>query len=408
MSLIGKHVLIVAYAFEPNKTSEPGVGWYFVHEIAKFMKVTVVTRMNNRPFIEAEIKNRDIKLIYYDLPQSIMYLKKRIPFGIQIYYNFWQKGVYRMINKLINCESLKIDVIHHLTFGMTKNVPSVRNIDLPFIWGPVGGGDKIPLPFLWDAGFKTAFEEFVYRFVHKKSNFSFTAYQTRKKAAAIIFRTESSSMNMPQNGCKKRYLISETAIPSILLDTEAKSTKGELACICVGRLMFGKGYIYALKGFHQFILNGGRGKLIIIGKGPEEKKLKRFTKKYGLQDFVDFKGFISNDEVKRLLKLSHVLLHPSFREGGSWSIMEAMSFGLPVVCLNTSGPKDMVTDQCGFLIDMHTPDQVIKDISEALFKMENDPILYKNLQSKAVKRIKVEYNWERRREQIKQVYEDID
>ena len=59
------------------------------------------------------------------------------------------------------------------------------------------------------------------------------------------------------------------------------------------------------------------------------------------------------------LKNSHVLIHPSFREGGSWSIMESMFYGNPVICFDTSGPKDMGTSETGILVDLDNPKKSI-------------------------------------------------
>lgn len=407
MSVLGKHVVVVAYAFEPHKTSEPGVGWNFTHEIAKFMRVTVLTRSNNREAIEAELDCDNIEVLYFDLSERIMEWKKKIPFGIQIYYSLWQRGAYKMLRTKLQTGELKADVLHHLTFGMTKNVPPLGKIEVPFIWGPIGGGDIIPFSFLKEMGLKASIQEIAYRFIHWSSNLSLRSFRTRKNAKAIVFRTQSSLMNLPQNGCENRFLISETAMPGMVEDCRSREIRDELICVCVGRIMHGKGYMYALKGFHQFLQKGGAGRLIFVGEGPEKHSLIKYVAKYKLQDRVDFKGFIPNKEVKNLLNRSHVLLHPSFREGGSWSIMEGMSFGLPVICLKTSGPQDMVTDQCGVMVEMKSPKQVTVDIAEALLKMVDSPETYSSLSKNAVQRIKSEYNWAKRGEQIKKVYQNL-
>ena len=102
---------------------------------------------------------------------------------------------------------------------------------------------------------------------------------------------------------------------------------------------------------------------------------------------------------------SNVLIHPSFREGGSWSIMEAMSYGLPVICLDTSGPKDMVTKKCGMLISLKSTQSISEQISDGLLELSGNKEMYLELSSNAQKRILKEYTWNRRREQISQVYE---
>ena len=54
-----KKILILAYACEPNKGSEPEVGWKWIQQIAKFGECWVLTRANNRSVIEEELKKED-------------------------------------------------------------------------------------------------------------------------------------------------------------------------------------------------------------------------------------------------------------------------------------------------------------------------------------------------------------
>jgi len=312
-----------------------------------------------------------------------------------------------MLAKIMKENNKNFDIIHHLTFGMTKNVPPAYKFNLPFIWGPIGGGDLIPFSFLKTMNFEAIITELFYSLFHKYSNISPWSYFTRKKVSAIIFRTNSSLEKIPENGCKNRFLISETAMLNSIEEIDSKKISDGLNLICVGRIMHGKGYIYALKGFHQFLDAGGIGKLVFLGQGPEEKTLKNYVHKHNLKDFVEFKGFVTNKTVQTELLKNHILLHPSFREGGSWAIMEAMSYGLPVICFNASGPKDMVTDKCGLLINMITPKQVVEDIKKGLVQILNDTKLYDVLSKNAHNRIKTEYTWGKRGKQMKKVYDSI-
>ena len=401
-----RKVLIVAYACEPNKTSEPGVGWNFTNEIAEFMDVTVLTRLNNRSSIEAEPVRKNIKYAYFDLPPFFTFLKKKVPLGLQLYFILWQFGAYLKLRKLTKRNQLIYDVCHHLTFGMTKMPPPGFLINKPFIWGPIGGGDLIPFPFLRKMGVAAIVQEFIYYSVHKFSDFSYFSYLTRRSTRAIIFRTHSSEENFPANGCKNRRVISETAFTQ---ENHFSSNKRNdfISAVCVGRMIHGKGYKLALKGFHNFLKRGGEGNLVFLGTGPEEAALKSYVKKNNLSSSVHFKGFVANEEVHNILSEANIMIHPSFREGGSWSIMEAMSYGVPIICLNTSGPRDMVTENCGIMVAMDTPRQVVEDIGSGLYDLLQDPQKLQTLSSNASRRIREEYTWKKRGEQMESVYTEI-
>lgn len=86
----------------------------------------------------------------------------------------------------------------------------------------------------------------------------------------------------------------------------------------------------------------------ICGKGEEQPMLESLALKIGIRDRVHFLGF--RTDVKEIYKASDVFCLPSFREGLSASIMEAMASGLPLVCSDIRGNRDLVTPAGGLLV----------------------------------------------------------
>lgn len=397
------NVLIVAYACEPNRSSEPGVGWNFSVEVSLFSNLTVLTRLNNKNDIEKAHPN-NINFIYYDLPSVFLNLKKRIPLGTQLYFFIWQWGAYFKLRKYIKNNT--VDLLHHLNFSMRWNPPPFFLIKKPVLWGPIGGADIIPFAFLKNMGFKAIFNEGLYFFINLLSKFSTLSFS--KNLKAVVLRTNSSLKLFKKEKFKSISVISETASEEIdVISFNNKKLDKDLYAVCIGRLNYWKGFFMAVKGFHLFLENGGTGKLEIYGEGSEQKKIKAYIDKHNLNDSIKIKGFVSNTKIKEVLLNANVLLHPSFREGGSWSIMEAMSYGLPIICLDTSGPKDMVTEDCGILISLKSRNQIEKDIGISLSKLQSDTHYYHRLSNNAYRRIKEEYTWKKRGEQIKAVYDLI-
>jgi len=131
-----------------------------------------------------------------------------------------------------------------------------------------------------------------------------------------------------------------------------------------------KGFILAVQGFHEYLKKGGKGTLELFGEGSGANTIANYIKSNQLEENITIRGFVPNETIKKKMNEAHLMLHPSFREGGSWAIMEAMSHGLPVICLNTSGPKDMVTEKCGVLINICSMAQVVNDIGEAIHALQ--------------------------------------
>ena len=57
-------VLLSAYACEPNKGSEPGTGWNWLKQIARFNEIWVITRANNRESIESALENEPMPNVH--------------------------------------------------------------------------------------------------------------------------------------------------------------------------------------------------------------------------------------------------------------------------------------------------------------------------------------------------------
>lgn len=77
-----KTILATAYAVNPYKGSEDGMGWNYVCQIARFNKVIAVTRKNNRESIEKYLSENsvpeagNIRFLYYDLPKWTRFWKR--------------------------------------------------------------------------------------------------------------------------------------------------------------------------------------------------------------------------------------------------------------------------------------------------------------------------------------------
>ena len=75
-----RKILVSAYGCEPLKGSEPGIGWNWILQMAKYNYLHVITRANNKQVIEAhlpdDLKHR-ITFHYYDTPNCIKRLKNK-------------------------------------------------------------------------------------------------------------------------------------------------------------------------------------------------------------------------------------------------------------------------------------------------------------------------------------------
>lgn len=121
-------------------------------------------------------------------------------------------------------------------------------------------------------------------------------------------------------------------------------------------------------------------KFLWIGDGKLKSLMDIEIKKRGLQDYVFFYGFTSNPY--SLVKNSDIFLLTSDSESFSLAICEAMFLGLPVIAVNSSGPKEIVEqNKSGFIVSDNT-----KDIIDKLEILNKDETLRKEMSKEAIKR----------------------
>ena len=158
-------VLLSAYACEDKKGSEPETGLKWAMEIFYLgHELTVLTRKNNESNIKEFLKNENInskklKFVFFDCPNFLTKLKSKKILPIYIFYIFWQIGAYFKVKKLHS--RYRYDFVHHLTFCSIRHFSLLWLLNIPFVIGPMSGGDSTPKKLRWKTGFRGGLVEII-------------------------------------------------------------------------------------------------------------------------------------------------------------------------------------------------------------------------------------------------------
>ena len=109
-----------------------------------------------------------------------------------------------------------------------------------------------------------------------------------------------------------------------------------------GRLVEQKGYGILLEAYKSLHAKYDNISLLIMGKGPDEVALKKFTEDNDIESKVVFAGEL--EDVSDVLKGSDLFVSSSLFEGMPNIVMEAMSYGLPVVATRVDGNLELIED----------------------------------------------------------------
>ena len=179
---------------------------------------------------------------------------------------------------------------------------------------------------------------------------------------------------------------------------KVKLSKIKSDVIFAGRLLSHKNVDYLISSIEILKRTKPDIKCLVIGKGPEEKKLKALVKKIGLEKNVIFHDFLKNQsDLYSLMKSSKVFAFPSTREGFGIVALEANASGIPVITIQhkDNATKDLIKHgENGYVVGLS---------SNSIAVSINKYISVNTTKSDYVKFIK-NYRWEYISAKIEEVY----
>ena len=121
-----------------------------------------------------------------------------------------------------------------------------------------------------------------------------------------------------------------------------------------------------LNAFKRIVKQKPNLKLVLVGKEDYfYKRIKREVDDLNLLGQVIFPGFVPDDDLKHIYKEASVYVFPSLEEGFGLPPLEAMSYGIPVVCSNTSCLPE-VLGQAAHYFDPRSTEQIISSVNKVL------------------------------------------
>ncbi|MBH8551084.1 glycosyltransferase [Nostocaceae cyanobacterium CENA357] len=402
-----RKVLVSAYACRPNMGSEPGVGWNTVCELGKYHKIWVFTREDNRSYIEAELSNNPIpglEFVYVDLPGSNWW--KRSLGAVHLHHYLWQIKAYLLARKLH--KEIGFDVSHHVTYVRYSSPSFISLLPIPFIWGPIGGGESAPKAFWKDFGFRGKIYEIIRITVHKLGEYDPFVRLTLRNSTLIRATTEDTAKRLWQMSAINLQIYSESGLSEQEIQQLAQCpipNSGQIRFISMARLLHWKGIHLGIQAFAQADLPDDT-EYWILGDGPERKRLQILAEELGVSKQVKLWGRLSRPETLDKLSKSNVLVHPSLHDSGGWVCLEAMAAGCPVICLDLGGPAVQVTAETGFKIQASTPEEAVCGLAEAMACLAQDQELRLSMGYAGQKLVAQSFNWSKKAELLAQLYEE--
>jgi len=398
-------VLAIAYACEPGRGSEPGVGWNWVRLIARTegVSVSVVTRKNNRSVIEKYYENHekdDIDFLYYDLPQCILRYKKRDK-NIKIFYTLWQYGVIKYLKKHIDFE--EYDYIWDFNFGSLGLPDFVYKLKKPYIIGPASTKESIPKSYIDNMSFKMKIKYKIQQFMRVHLWINRFAWRTLKGAQLIVTCNEMSRKYLP-SGIKSISVFHNGINEEDFAYCDVRQNQRDIVeFVYAGRLIYSKNIEIAIRAFSIVNKTHKNFKFEIYGEGNLEEKLVSTVKQFNLEDKVIFKGRVSQQELLDVYKEKDCFIFPSLLEISSTAVMEAMYFGLVPVCLDIPCMEYILDNDTVIKIDNCSPEEDAYNMAIQIKRILDDRETLRTKKKRCHEIAKRQYLWNQKETSVNRI-----
>ena len=445
-------VIINSYTCCPNMGSEPGMGWNWIINLAKYCEVYVISEGEFRPQIEAWMAEQDARTTealkidavessgWYSLRNEewqgkvCFYWNAVSPnvrrmcwnqgdWRFYHYYEKWQRKTADIARRIVSTD--KIDILHQLNMigfrepGYLWRVS--KETSIPFVWGPVDAKGSFPMAYTEGAPIKNIlFLRIKNLITNFQLHYGCRVHKAAQQASIILGANSNSVRNVNASFNKDCVLMNETGC-SILMPREKNETKNDillseenkcktyeesfhkLSLLWVGKFDFRKQLSLAIRVIEK--IKNLNVCLHIVGDG-DVFSLKKQIANLEIEDKIILHGLISHSAVQNIMQKTDALFFTSVAEGTPHVVLEAVANGLPIVCFDTCGQGDVVTEDIGIKIPLSTPSQSIKEFAEQIEFLYNHPEALQRMSDNCNRRAE-QLSWDNKVKQLVKLYESV-
>lgn len=414
-------ILAIAYACNPYRGSEHGVGWgwikmiaesHVVHVIASaFEKEDIMHWLDQHPECQKRMRfyfPKHRKHHYHN--QSKFWLKiENSPFKIvmNMAYRLWERDGYELAQMLH--QKNDYDLCHLITYVGFRFPDRFHQLDCPFVWGPIGGLENTPWRFMpllgwYGATYYTArnlINDLDRRFLPAPRK----AFRKAAEEGGVIAATSGIKKEIKKWYGQESNVICEIGPPSVHPQGPIPTRQDQESLIICwsGQHLPGKALqllLHALAKTPAII----DWRLDVLGSGPCTKKWQKTASDAGVLHRCKFHGNLPRREALAVMQQSHLFVITSLKDLTSTVLLEALALGKPVIAPDHCGFSDVITDACGIKIPITNIDEFVTKLSSHIRYIYENESLRMELSRGALDRIK-QFGWGAKGRVLEQIYQ---
>lgn len=366
--------VLSSYNIHPEMGSENEVGWRFT-KLYVDMGYKVIVLTGSLVAAEWEELPSDyrqhIQLKRVDI-RILLRIGAKLKIPTQLSYYYWQIKLGLLVKKLVPVGD--VVVCQHITWVKASAPNFLWRIGAPYIWGPIGGLERIPKSLLKQHSVKSRLREWVRDLIVVMSQFDPFVKLTAKKADKIIAVNQQTSDELVRffDVSQKVHIIPAIGVGDIWGELEDQPRQldeaGELDLnlVTVARLIEWKGFDVLFEALRHL---ERPWTLKIFGDGPDKVRVNELAEDLVKQGKVKFLGNCARAEVMSAMAGADCMALCSLRDSGGGVYVEAAQLGVPCLAVALGGPQSFLEEiSNAILIEVKgkSREEVINDVRSAL------------------------------------------
>ncbi len=401
-------MLMLAHCFDPHGSMEDRNGWQRAIAAATQFDVTVLYS----PTVSIDALNASIPS---HLPKSslrfepidvrwISGLLKRLEVCFGVHYRAWHRLAYRRA-KVLHAEN-PFQVSHLVTICGFREPGYVWQLDIPHVWGPLGGTHDFPAGFLSSLDMWNRVRERIRTAINRYQLNRCTRIRKAQQKSIVVAASTGAQLDLRSSFHIDPEVELETGIDhSVELPRTSAGHGRPLRVLWSGRLRAWKALPLLLHAIAQ-LPKTTDVRLRVLGDGSCKTEWQRLAIRLGIADKIEWYAWPVYAETLPHYKWADVFAFTSLRDTSGTGLMEALAAGCPILGVNHQGAADVMTDECSIRVSVHDWKTTVGGFRDGMVRLANEPDEWLRLSHGATKRAS-NYTWKTRSAAIANAYRRV-
>ena len=400
---------MLSFCFNPNGTMEERNGWQRVLLAARHFDVTVLCYSKFSTdelyqFLQKEAGDFSRQSLRFVKVKYGLLVGKLLDNELTFYlgHRLWHKQAFRQAEVLHRHQPFALS--HAVTLCGFREPGYLWKLNVPHVWGPIGGTHNFPRDFLRSIDLRNRVRESIRSVMNYYQLHWCPRVHSSAKRSRIVIAATTNAKNDLERGFGIRVLQDlETGIDYPVALSHSPRIPGQpLRVLWSGRLRAWKGLpilIHALAGLKEKISIEVR----ILGDGSSLAGWKRLAMQLGVDHLITWIPWPNYRETLSYYEWADVFAFTSLRDTSGTGLLEALAAGTPIVTVDHQGAESIVTDACAIRVSTKTWDSTVAGFATGLETLANDENEWGRLSRGAIERA-YDFQWINREEWMLAMY----